>query len=558
MKLNSSSISKHMDQLSDDEVLANLGGVIGSRRRVTAELVAYLGEVEARRLELREACSSMYEFCCRKLRLSEGSAHRHLAAARVARSYPVVLDLLRKGRIHVTALSMLQKHLRPENYAELLAQACGKSKAEVELLIRSYFPKKDVPDRICALPAQSVLAGDSASCTASAVQAAGPALQRPAEPKSRVSPLSAQRFVVQFSAGSALKDKLERARDLMSHSNPKRDLATVIERGLDLVLADLEKKKLGKTKRPRNSKGTKHGDFSRQARREIYERDGEQCSYVSPSAERCRARAFVQLDHWTPRACGGAGTTCNGRLLCGPHNLFEAEKVFGRKYIDSRIRLRQQRLDCESPRAPDDNCGGGAGVDEAAELDSVRGAIRLRQQRLDCESPRAPKQTSVGGDAYPPASVEALSCRPSTAHLPAEIDRLNSRPSSADESAARDALGCRPSDSDEAASRDAPSCHVDDARELCACESLSSLCHVAGGAGDLRSEVLPSGAVRGQARVNSAEVESKLLRALTNMGFRRAESKKAVAALARRGDTRSQGAEHLVVLVRKALTILVP
>ncbi len=352
MKLNSSSASKRMDQLSDDEVLANLGGVIGSRRKVTAELVA-LGEVEARRLELREACSSMYEFCCRKLRLSEGSAHRHIAAARVARSHPMVLDLLREGRIHVTALSMLQKHLRPENYAELLAQACDKSKAEVELLIRSYFPKKDVPDSIRAVPAQAVQAADSAACTASALQAAGPALRRPAEPKSRVSPLSAQRFVVQFSAGTALKDKLERVLDLMSHSNPKRDLATVIERGLDLVLADLGKTKLGKTKHPKRSGGTEHGDFSRQARREIYERDGEQCTYVSPSGERCRARAFVQLDHWTPRACGGAGTTCNGRLLCGPHNLFEAEQVFGRKYIEKRIRLRQQRLDGESPSAPE-------------------------------------------------------------------------------------------------------------------------------------------------------------------------------------------------------------
>ena len=444
-----------MDQLSDDEVLANLGSVIGSRRKITAELVAYLGEVEARRLELREACSSMYEFCCRKLQLSEGSAHRHIAAARVARNYPMVLDLLREGRIHVTALSMLQKHLRPENYAELLAQACDKSKAEVELLIRSYSPKKDVPDRICALPAQTVLAGDSASCAPPAVQAAGPALQRPAEPKCRVSPLSAQRFVVQFSAGTALKDKLERALDLMSHSNPSRDLATVIERGLDLVLADLEKKKLGKTKHPKRSRGTKYGDFSREARREIYERDGEQCTYMSPSGERCQARAFVQLDHWTPRACGGAGTTRNGRLLCGPHNLFEAERVFGRKYVQKRIRLRQQRLDSESRRAPE--------------------------------------QTCVGGDANASASAKVLSCR----------SRV-------------------------------------------------------GGAADLRSEVLPSGGVRGQARVDSAGVESKLLRALTNMGFRRGESKKAVAALATRGKIRSHGAEPLAVLVRQALAILVP
>ena len=97
MKLTSLGTSKRMAHLSDDEVLANLGSVIGSRRKITAQLVAYLGEVEARRLHLREACSSMYEFCCRKLKLSEGSAHRHIASARTARSYPIVLDLLPRG-----------------------------------------------------------------------------------------------------------------------------------------------------------------------------------------------------------------------------------------------------------------------------------------------------------------------------------------------------------------------------------------------------------------------------------------------------------------------------
>ena len=515
-----------MAHLSDDEVLANLGVVIGSRRKITAQLVAYLGEVEARQLELREACSSMYEFCCRKLKLSEGSAHRHIAAARVARSYPIVLDLLHEGRIHVTALSMLQTHLSFENHAEMLEAACDKSKAEVQLLIRSRFPKKDVADSIRPMPVQAKLGGDAVTAGQSAGDAAqsvaadsGPAAAlaaadrsaagasrlataEPQEPRSRVSPLSAQRFHVQFTAGAALKDKLERALDLMSHSNPKRDLATVIERGLDLLLADLEKKKLGKTDRPRRSAGTKHGDFSRRARREIYERDGEQCTYVSPSGERCRARAFVQLDHENPRACGGAGTTRNGRLLCRAHNLFEAEKVFGRKYIQSRIRLRQQRLDCHSRH----------------------------------------RQTSGGGNADPPTRVDA--------------------PSS------------QPGDAIKAATSNPPSYALDDACELRARESLRHLEHAAGEAADLDSKFLPGRAVRNEAYVGrrpergaiapnaplvpSAEVRSKLLSALTNMGFRHGESKKAVAALAWRGDGRSQSAEHLAALVRQALAVLVP
>ncbi len=598
MKPTTPRIEKRLEHLSDDEVLANLGSVIGSRRKITAQLVAYLGEVEARRLERREACSSMYEFCCRKLKLSEGSAHRHLAAARIAQSYPVVLDLLREGRIHVTALSMLQRYLDTENHAELLAAACDKSKAEVELLIRSRFPKKDVADSMRPLPVQARLEGDAAA----AGQSVGAAAQSGAaesgraahaaggesaagvprtttvelyKPRSHVSPLSAERFHIQFSAGTALKDKLERALDLMSHSNPKRDLATVIERGLDLVLADLEKKTLGKTKHPRRSRGTKHGDFSRQARREIYERDGEQCTYVSPSGERCQARAFIQLDHENPRTLGGPGTTRNGRLLCRAHNLFEAEKVFGRQYIESRIRLRQQRLGSESRRPHEQSsvvqASSGAGpqpskessVQVAVELHSMGGATRLRQQRLGSESRRPHEQATGAADVEGAIERKSVGCaiRPRQRTLGKESRRGHAQASigvDAEPPASIDPPGGRTSSADETSITDARSCSVHDACELHANESLRYLEHAAGGAAGLRSELLPSGAAASQACADSAEMESKLVSALTNMGFRRGESKKAAAALAWRGDNHNQRAVDLAALVRRALAILVP
>ena len=107
------------------------------------------------------------------------------------------------------------------------------------------------------------------------------------------------------------------------------------------------------------------------------------------------------------------------------------------------------------------------------------------------------------------------------------------------------------------ATSNACGCASDDPCELHANELLRHLEHVADSAADPASEPLPRGEVRDQTCANSAEVESKLVSALTNMGFRNRESKKAVAALAWRSDTRSQGAEHLAALVRQALAILV-
>jgi hypothetical protein len=49
--------------MADDELLHNLSEILQQSRRVDAELVAHIGEVDDRRLYAREACSSMFAFC---------------------------------------------------------------------------------------------------------------------------------------------------------------------------------------------------------------------------------------------------------------------------------------------------------------------------------------------------------------------------------------------------------------------------------------------------------------------------------------------------------------
>lgn len=65
-------------------------------------------------------------------------------------------------------------------------------------------------------------------------------------------PLSASRYLLRMSVGCQFKDKLERARDLMSHGNPSGELAIVLERALDLLVEKLEKQRFAQTKRARS------------------------------------------------------------------------------------------------------------------------------------------------------------------------------------------------------------------------------------------------------------------------------------------------------------------
>jgi len=82
---------------------------------------------------------------------------------------------------------------------------------------------------------------------------------------------------------------------------------------------------------------------SRATKREVHERDGSQCTFVSADGERCPARELLELDHREARAHGGKGDASNIRLLCRTHNQYEAEQLFGRDFMAAKIRQRKAR-----------------------------------------------------------------------------------------------------------------------------------------------------------------------------------------------------------------------
>jgi len=57
--------------------------------------------------------------------------------------------------------------------------------------------------------------------------------------------------MVQFTVTKSTRDKLRHAQDLLSHAVPSGDVAEVLDRALDALITQLEKRKLGVgTRRP--------------------------------------------------------------------------------------------------------------------------------------------------------------------------------------------------------------------------------------------------------------------------------------------------------------------
>ena len=89
------------------------------------------------------------------LRLCESTAGRHIAAARVCRAHPQVFAWVASGELHASALSLLRKHLTPENAAELFERCRRQSARQVEELLAARFPRPDVRDLVRRLPARA-------------------------------------------------------------------------------------------------------------------------------------------------------------------------------------------------------------------------------------------------------------------------------------------------------------------------------------------------------------------------------------------------------------------
>jgi hypothetical protein len=356
-------------------------------RRLTAEILVLIGEVDSRRLYRGEGYASMHLYCIRELHFSESAAFRRITAARLARHFPEIVDAIADGRLHLTAIVELAPKLSPASGRELLAAAEYRTRAEILQLLAERFPTTEsmpllVPQSMPNAPIVPAARSTDARSTGPSERqtpdgrlpgttpdgqpSSGPGhaglpggarppspndpthalVPRPVEPmapdpvaRGVMAPIAHDRFSVHLSIGSATRDKLEHARALLSHALPGGDLSEVLDRALDALIADLEKRKFGATTNPRATAPAVSANpryIPHAVRRQVWARDGGRCTFVGHNGQRCEMRRFLEYDHVQPVALGGLATVDNVRLRCRAHNQFEAERILGRAALARR------------------------------------------------------------------------------------------------------------------------------------------------------------------------------------------------------------------------------
>ena len=171
-----------------------------------------------------------------------------------------------------------------------------------------------------------------------------------------MAPLSPTSIELRCTISHEAHDDLRAIQSLLGHIAPGIDPAQVVERALREMHARLEKQKFASTEHPRVAKRMPAGRYvPNHVRREVHERDGAQCTFVSDDGHRCEARTLLELDHIRPVSCGGKSVTPNLRLRCRAHNQHEAEQLFGAEFMARRRaenRSRSTREHVDTPQPP--------------------------------------------------------------------------------------------------------------------------------------------------------------------------------------------------------------
>jgi hypothetical protein len=381
--------------LPNAQLLARVRELVRRGNAVEAELLVHLAEVDARQLYLEEGCSSMFTYCQRVLHFAEGVAYKRIHAARAARRHPQILEALRCGDLHLTAVGLLAAKLTPSNCVELIRAARHLGADEIRRMLADREPKPAAPTfvRPIAAPSKAIAPTDlpAVGPAFSARPGAAPPIPSPPPPP-RTEPLGAERYRVQFTADRETHQQLEELRAFMRHRVPDGDVGKIIAKAISVLLKQVRKQKFAETSEPRiqtspSDRPSRHVPAA--IRRAVWKRDRGRCTYVSESGRRCDTREFLEFDHadgWSnTRAHSIAAIT----LRCRAHNQLRARQDFGEKHM---ARFRRTGFKSSSTRALPEPCASSFHSTGELDLDPVERSGLEDSLVHDLESSQRPSR----------------------------------------------------------------------------------------------------------------------------------------------------------------------
>ena len=115
--------------LTDEALLSRTLGLARRARQAVAVVIAHLAELHRRGAVLRAGYSGLFVYCRDGLGMTEDEAYNRAKVAEAARAFPIVVDLLLRDEVSVTAVRLVAPHLTEDNHAAVLQSIRGRRRS---------------------------------------------------------------------------------------------------------------------------------------------------------------------------------------------------------------------------------------------------------------------------------------------------------------------------------------------------------------------------------------------------------------------------------------------
>ncbi len=270
------------------EYAARLSDLLGRERVAMADFLVALADFDRQRLWLDLGHSGLFSFLRREMRLSKAAAFFRKTAAELIQRFPDIVEPLRDGRLCLTAVVELAKVITPENRAEVLPRFFDCSKREAKAVSAAIAPVEAPPMRTVVTPVRTappegtvrpgeLTIGEGEPGEARAAVETPPPTPEPSRKRDNVEPLTAELSRFHVTVSRRFLDKLAKARDALSHSNPGASEEEILEAGLDLLLARDAKRKGLVEKPQKKARPCRPDHIPASVKREVWTRDQGRC-----------------------------------------------------------------------------------------------------------------------------------------------------------------------------------------------------------------------------------------------------------------------------------------
>jgi hypothetical protein len=312
--------------------------LLSRERDAMAEFLVALADFDRQRAWAELGYSSLFWFLHRELGISKGAAHYRKIAVELVQNHPEVLSPLRDGRLCLTSVIELSKVLTAENSLDVLPRYFGLSRREAAEVTASIRPVEKPAVR-------DVVTGISTAQPAAMPPNAprdNPVVVQPREPLLRVTPVPTTLTVpltedlrrLHITVSRRFLAKVDAARGALSHSNPRATVESILEAGLDLLVARHRKRRGIGVAPSAGGRKAATGRISADTKREVWARDDGKCQWALDGGGLCGSTVRLEFDHVIPRGRGGTSEPSNLRLLCRFHNQYVARQVYGDDLMD--------------------------------------------------------------------------------------------------------------------------------------------------------------------------------------------------------------------------------